>query len=85
MQQIVFLDDIGYGPWSLWSECDAACGLGKKVRQRVCLNESNCAKEGQQQTKTCAANLCPVDGGLKHSFSIKKLKKQFQEIASFSS
>ena len=81
MQQTVFLDDIGYGPWSLWGECDAACGLGKKVRQRVCLNENNCAKEGQQQTKTCAANLCPIDGGLKHSFSIKKLKKQFPEIS----
>ena len=47
--ELSFLDDIGYGSWSLWGECDVACGLGKRVRQRVCLNENNCEKEGQQQ------------------------------------
>ena len=58
------LVDIGYDPWSLWGECDAPCGLGTRVRQRICRKEKNCAKEGVQQTETCAADLCPIDGGI---------------------
>ena len=58
------LDDIGYGPWSLWGECDVPCGLCTRVRQRICRKEKNCAKERVQQTQTYAADLCPIDGGI---------------------
>lgn len=60
----ILLDDVGYGPWSLWGECDVPCGLGTRVRQRICPKKRNCAKEGVQQTETCAANFCPIDGGI---------------------
>ena len=58
------LDDIGYGPWSIWGECDVPCGLGTRIRQRICRKEKNCAKEGVHQTETCAADLCPINGGI---------------------
>ena len=60
----LLLDDVGYGPWSHWGECDVPCGLGTRFRQRICHKNRNCAKEGVQQTETCAANLCSIDGGI---------------------
>ena len=60
----LLLDDVGYGPWSPWGECDVPCGLGTRFRQRICRKKRNCAKEGAQQIETCAANLCPIDGGM---------------------
>ena len=71
----LLLVDVGYGPWSPWGECDAPCGLGARFRQRICRKNRNSAKEGVQQTETCAANLCPIDGGIIQYTQWKRLSR----------
>ena len=33
----IHLDDIGFQPWSRWSQCSATCGEAIKRRKRVCV------------------------------------------------
>ena len=64
MSSHLLLDDVGYGPWSHWGECDEPCGLGKRIRQRICRKKKNCVKEGAQQKRNCSSGPCPIDGGI---------------------
>ncbi|XP_048756323.1 papilin-like isoform X2 [Ostrea edulis] len=60
--------DGQWGSWSAYGECSVKCGNGTKTRMRTCNNPSpqygglNCAGNSNQSI-TCTANKCPVDGG----------------------
>ncbi|XP_078378395.1 SCO-spondin-like isoform X2 [Oculina patagonica] len=60
--------DGGWSVWSLWSSCDKLCGGGVRERTRSCTNPppfsggKGCGSH-YYESKECAVNKCPVDGG----------------------
>ncbi|GFT31287.1 hemicentin-1 [Nephila pilipes] len=56
-----------WGPWSPWGSCSSSCNKGQKKRFRACDNPApagggrECSGSAQE-TETCNAHLCPVDG-----------------------
>ena len=40
--ELVFIGDIGYGPWSNFGECPVTCGKGRRARYRECLPGKEC-------------------------------------------
>lgn len=62
--------DGGYGPWSKWTTCSAACGEGVITRERSCTNPipkgtgADCSAKGPaSETQECRIKECKVDGG----------------------
>ena len=49
--------------WSIWSQCDSTCGLGKTSRNRICDQPQNGGRdcEGEEsEVEICEAeNKCP--------------------------
>jgi len=46
-----------WAPWGSWSKCDAECGVGEKVRNRVCVG-NNCDGDSSE-TNVCKGTSCP--------------------------
>ena len=46
----------GWGEWTEFSGCDAACGIGKKSRDRFC--HSGCKHTQQTQERVCRIRIC---------------------------
>jgi len=62
--------DGGYGAWSKWTECSAACDEGVVTRERSCTKPvpkgkgADCSAKGPAtETKACRIKECKVDGG----------------------
>jgi len=60
--------DGGYNQWSMWSMCSATCGVGVKVRSRVCNSPpprkggQDCTRLGNPyETVECNAGECPTE------------------------
>lgn len=47
--------------WSAWSECDAECGPGKKIRSRAIISKGNQCKPALMESSSCQIKPCPID------------------------
>ncbi|XP_066928820.1 uncharacterized protein [Clytia hemisphaerica] len=52
--------DIGFGPWSPWSECSTTCN-GTRNRQRECFGFCDGPTD---ELENCGTPYCPIHGGL---------------------
>ena len=58
-------NDIGFTPWSDWTQCSASCGRGIKTRSRSCISAFNAVGIDNSclgpkvQTKHCRRRRCP--------------------------
>ncbi|XP_020625288.1 coadhesin-like [Orbicella faveolata] len=62
--------DGGYSDWSKFSECNASCGRGVKIRKRSCNSpeptngRKDCSDLGPaMESEACNSFPCPVNGG----------------------
>jgi len=54
---------LDWGSWSDWSDCDATCGGGERIRSRNCINgeagDPGCEGDGIER-EACNAQNCPA-------------------------
>lgn len=47
-----------YGPWSTWSICDRGCGVGRKIRMRLCSSSIRNCGNSTEETAICNTHSC---------------------------
>jgi hypothetical protein len=64
--QMYFAVPAEWSTWSSWSDCSVTCGLGERVRIRICgedteefAGENNC-QGNPEQIQICRMSECPV-------------------------
>jgi hypothetical protein len=72
--QTYFAVPAEWSTWSSWSDCSVTCGLGERIRIRVCgedteefVDENNC-QGNPEQIQICHMSECPVS---KETFSLR--------------
>lgn len=57
-QPTVDKQDESYGPWSTWSMCDRECGMGRKIRMRLCSSSIGSCEDSTEETTNCNTHNC---------------------------